>query len=118
MEFIKENIILLAGAAALVYFYTNKLILVAVILGVLFFLNKNNSKKEKFTLTESEMEKIATELHKFIKPTTTFTEYLDFLRSIKNKSTKLLNPETFYAFKFLKKQNELDVKAILDTMKQ
>jgi hypothetical protein len=68
---------------------------------------------EPFTET-SEKTEIANKIYKFIRPDTKYSEFLDFLKKINNKSYNIIKQETFYEMKTLYKMNNLKVSDIVN----
>jgi hypothetical protein len=79
-------------------------ILAAIVIYILFFYETD---KETFV-----GDGLSKDLISFLQPTTTFSEYIDFLVKSNNKSYKLLKQDTFYELKFLKRENNLTQKSI------
>ena len=77
------------------------IILVIFVIGVVMYRNKIDQ------FEQSEKEILADKISAFMKPETTYKEYIDFLIINNNKSYKLLEQEVFYEFKTFKKTRGL-----------
>lgn len=79
--------------------------LIALVM-LIIYLNLNSRRTEKFDNNKQELiESVAN----FIKPTTSYGEYLDFVATLKNNTSYLvLEQEVFYDLKRLSKQGKLN----------
>lgn len=87
--------------------YNNIIIAFIIIILFLYFYNSSPSALEKMTNSSNYAESLSKDISSFITTNTTYTEYLDFLKSKSNKSYNIINQETFFELKFMAKNNSL-----------
>jgi len=90
--------------------------IIYIIAAILFYLMFSYKTQTETFTGDSEQEAIGRDILAFLKPDTTYSQFLDFIGKKNNKSYKLLKQESFYEMKFLKKSNELTKTNIMQFM--
>lgn len=87
----------------------------AIVIYLYFFMYK----KESMTNVSIEQQNIIDKLYDFINnhPNAKFSDYINFLSSIKNTNLHIIDNEVFVTFKSLKKRNSFKKQDIIDEMK-
>jgi hypothetical protein len=89
-----------------------KLVLMIIAILVLFKLFFTGKKEFYSSPLEQKIQALAESINNYITEFTTYPEYLDFLTNHDNTSYKILEQETFYTLKSLKKLDKLTVEDI------
>ena len=92
---------------------TTIFILCAVAIYFYFFVYKT----ESMTNVSPQDQNVIDKLFDFITPETTFSDYVNFLSSIKNTNLHIIDNEVFATFKSLKKRKMFTKQDIITEMK-
>jgi len=87
--------------------YNNFILAFVIIILFLYFYNSTLYTSEKMSNSSNYIESLSKDISSFITKDTTYSEYLDFLKSKSNKSYNIISQETFFELKFMAKKNTL-----------